>query len=536
MKDFIDNAIERIAGREISKGILQFFRYLICGGTATVTDVTILFVLTHFFAVNYLVAAAFAFITGMTVNYTLNTILVFKSSGKIHREYPLFALVGIGGLIWTEVILWFLVDRLGIYVMFAKAVAVAVVLNWNFFMRKKYVFSEEPSAEGREDERTEKKMKILTIAATPFFSDRGCHIRVYNKAKYLGKLGAKVKICSYFGGKDIENLDVERLSQVSWYRRTAPGFSWGKFWLDIKLIFLCRKIIRKFQPDVIHAHLYEGLGVGYLAKIPAYRRIPIVIDLQGFLDEEFRNYNRQNIIARKIFVWLSKRLINRSDWLVLSGENLQPYMEKLVRDKKAISIIRDGIDLDLFRNAPPLPDDEFEKIRNWKRESKTLVYIGGLSDNKGVGELLKAFKEALTQNGDWKLLIGGYGNDEEKYKKFVEENDLGDSVRFLGRVGYFSLPAYLALADAAVEPKRDSTESSGKLMNLMAAGLPIICFDNDFNRVRLGEKGLYMKDFSDLGAALQNLDQPKQTDYGLNNHSEEKETRKLFGIFQSLTK
>lgn len=150
--EFIDNTIERIVGRKVNRGFLQFFRYLLCGGTATVTDVSILFVLTHFFTVNYLVAAALAFITGMTVNYILNTILVFKSTGKVHREYPLFALVGIGGLVWTEIILWVLVDKLHFYVMVAKAVAVVVVLNWNFFMRKKYVFSEDPLIE----ENTEK--------------------------------------------------------------------------------------------------------------------------------------------------------------------------------------------------------------------------------------------------------------------------------------------------------------------------------------------------------------------------------------------
>src|SRR4030042_5385256 len=120
-------------------------------------------------------------------------------------------------------------------------------------------------------------MKILTIAATPFFADRGCHMRIYNKAKYLKKFGADVKICTYFGGDNIEGLDIEKIERVGWYKRTAPGFSWGKFWLDIKLIFLCRRVIKSFQPDVIPAHLYEGLGVGYLAKRLAGRNVPIVV-------------------------------------------------------------------------------------------------------------------------------------------------------------------------------------------------------------------------------------------------------------------
>lgn len=382
-------------------------------------------------------------------------------------------------------------------------------------------------------------MRILTIAATPFFSDRGCHMRIYNGAKYLEKFGAKVKICTYFSGESVGDLDVEKIKKVGWYKRTAPGFSWGKFWLDIKLIFLCRRAIRMFRPDIIHAHMYEGLGVGYVAKRLAFRNVPIVTDVQADLYEEFRNYNRENYVARRIFVWLSRRLINRCDWLVLSSENVRPKMEKLYRHKDRISIIRDGIDLDFFRNIPKLTEVEqrkIEEIKKWKEDKKLLVYIGGLSDNKGVGELLEGFKNFASQNGEWKLLIGGFGSDEEKYKEFVKGNNLKDRVYFAGKVKYFSLPAYLALADAAIDPKNGSTEGSGKLVNLMAAGLPIICFENDFNRSRLGEKGYYMKSFGDLDSVLANINGKEKIDYNLKNVSQGKEVQKLMSIFRLLTK
>jgi putative flippase GtrA len=147
IKHLIDGIIEKIAGRKVNKSLLQYFRYLICGGIATVTDVGLLFVLTHFLHLNYLIVAAVSFLCGITVNYTLNTILVFQSSGKIKKEFPVFAMIGLGGLAWTELILWFLVDKLNIYVMFAKMVAIVLVLQWNFFMRKKFVFYPEPVGE-----------------------------------------------------------------------------------------------------------------------------------------------------------------------------------------------------------------------------------------------------------------------------------------------------------------------------------------------------------------------------------------------------
>ncbi|OGI26122.1 MAG: hypothetical protein A3J76_01185 [Candidatus Moranbacteria bacterium RBG_13_45_13] len=147
MKQWIDDLIEKILGRKLGKGLLQYFRYLICGSIATITDIGILFALTHFSHVNYLVAAACGFLTGIIVNYSLNIVLVFKSSGEIKKEFPFFAAIGIGGLVWTEIILWILVDKLNIYVMIAKAAAIILVLQWNFFMRKKFVFSAESISE-----------------------------------------------------------------------------------------------------------------------------------------------------------------------------------------------------------------------------------------------------------------------------------------------------------------------------------------------------------------------------------------------------
>jgi len=140
----IDNLVEKILGRKANKSLLQYFRYLMCGAVATATDVGVLFVLTHFLHINYLFVAAVSFLCGIIVNYVLNTILVFQSSGKIKKEFPVFAMIGLGGLAWTELILWILVDKLNIYVMIAKLVAIILVLQWNFFMRKRFVFYPEP--------------------------------------------------------------------------------------------------------------------------------------------------------------------------------------------------------------------------------------------------------------------------------------------------------------------------------------------------------------------------------------------------------
>lgn len=139
--EFINKIFDFFLPKKTPASLRQFLKYLVCGGFATIADISILFVLSNVLHVNYLIAAALGFIIGVATNYSLNILLVFESQGKFKKEFTLFALIGIGGLLWTELVLWILVNNFGIYLMLAKIVAVILVLNWNFFMRKKFVFT-----------------------------------------------------------------------------------------------------------------------------------------------------------------------------------------------------------------------------------------------------------------------------------------------------------------------------------------------------------------------------------------------------------
>jgi len=120
---------------------IQFLRYIFVGGAATVVDMGSLYIFTSIIGLNYLISAAIAFILGVTTNYLLCIAWIFESTGKVKREIILFVVIGVGGLILNEIIIWLLVEEVGLYYMLAKAVAVVIVLVWNFGMRKKYVFA-----------------------------------------------------------------------------------------------------------------------------------------------------------------------------------------------------------------------------------------------------------------------------------------------------------------------------------------------------------------------------------------------------------
>lgn len=120
---------------------IQFFRYFIVGGIATVFDIGFLYFFTEFLLIYYLVSAALAFLVGVIVNYTLSKLWVFdKSRYSFGPEFIIFFIIGIVGLGLNELILYVSVEFFSLWYMTAKIISVIIVFCWNFFARKKILF------------------------------------------------------------------------------------------------------------------------------------------------------------------------------------------------------------------------------------------------------------------------------------------------------------------------------------------------------------------------------------------------------------
>ncbi len=137
--------IDRLLRQPTDNTLIQLFRYTFVGGFAFVVDFGSLYALTEFAGLHYLVSAAVAFLLGLCVNYLLSVRWVFNSRTMSNRwlEFGLFALVGVVGLGLNELIIWFFTEKVGLHYMGSKAVSAIIVYLWNFFARKRLLFSRE---------------------------------------------------------------------------------------------------------------------------------------------------------------------------------------------------------------------------------------------------------------------------------------------------------------------------------------------------------------------------------------------------------
>ena len=122
--------------------IIQLIRYTIVGGLAFAIDFGLLFILTEYIGLFYVLSATLSFIAGLLVNYFISRIWIFKSVIKnIKIEFTLFALIGVIGLGLNDLLIWIFTEKFHLHYMFSKLVTAVLVYLWNFFGRKYFLFN-----------------------------------------------------------------------------------------------------------------------------------------------------------------------------------------------------------------------------------------------------------------------------------------------------------------------------------------------------------------------------------------------------------
>lgn len=119
----------------------QIVRFGFVGGTAFLIDAGILFVLTNYLGIHYLISGTISFVVSVIYNYILSIIWVFdanKERNKI-QEVGVFIGLSVIGLGINQLCMWLFVDMVHIYYMLAKIIATAIVMVYNFITRKLFI-------------------------------------------------------------------------------------------------------------------------------------------------------------------------------------------------------------------------------------------------------------------------------------------------------------------------------------------------------------------------------------------------------------
>lgn len=126
-----------------SKGNLlkQIIKFGFVGGSAFLIDAGILFLLTDFLNIHYLISGTISFSVSVIYNYILSIFWVFDTnkSNKKPQEFIVFIVLSVIGFGINQLLMYLLVDLLTIYYMISKIITTIIVMVYNFITRKLFL-------------------------------------------------------------------------------------------------------------------------------------------------------------------------------------------------------------------------------------------------------------------------------------------------------------------------------------------------------------------------------------------------------------
>ena len=164
----------------------------------------------------------------------------------------------------------------------------------------------------------------------------------------------------------------------------------------------------------------------------------------------------------------------------------------------------------------------FKVSKQLKQRPKQIGFIGRLSEEKGVVNLIKAIPLVLEKQGDLEFTIIGDGPQNEEIREMVEKYNLSTVVKLTGWVAHDELPNCLNELQLFVLPS--FTEGGPVTVpEAMACGTPVLATPVGYvpELIRDGETGFILEDNSPECIAegiLRALDYPNLDEVVRNAH------------------
>ena len=220
-------------------------------------------------------------------------------------------------------------------------------------------------------------------------------------------------------------------------------------------------LIRKYNPDVIHAHWLIPQGI--IASMLKKKNTKLIVTIHGSDLFPLKN---------PMFKSMQRNVMKNCDICTVNSEATKnELMKRFPEFKDKVFVIPMGVDTKQFfkKNAKSKFNEYTDK--------KIILFVGRLNEQKGIEYLVRAMKYVNLKIKNSRLLIIGEGGYKKKLQKIANGFHI-DNIEFLGGMGQSELADYYNLADVFVLPSvtsRIGTEGQGLvLLEAMSCGTPAI--------------------------------------------------------------
>lgn len=317
------------------------------------------------------------------------------------------------------------------------------------------------------------KIRILHVAQAAGGVDR--YIRML--LKYLDKdKFENILVCSQDFHKEDYNGLVDGFEQIEMTR--AIGVS------DLKATRVVRKLIKKYNPDIVYAHSSKAGAIVRIADIGLKNYC--VYNPHGWA------FNmRCSAKKKEMYTAIERMAAPFCDKIIcISDAEKESALDKRICRNDKLQVIYNGVDIESYENGAH--GVVKRESLNIPEDALVVGMVGRMSPQKAPDVFVKMAKQVKDEVPNAHFIIVGNGNQESEIRKYAEDNGFSDSLHITGWVD--NPMSYVELFDIACLLSR--WEGFGlALPEYMMAGKPIVASSVDAipNIIQNGKNGLLVE-------------------------------------------
>ena len=261
---------------------------------------------------------------------------------------------------------------------------------------------------------------------------------------------------------------------------------------DIRLVFRLRKLIKKYNIDILHCHEYKSNIIGFFARM--FTSTVLLSTAHGWT---------KATLKLRLYEFIDSIIMRFFDGIVTVSEDIKRQLIAKKIPETKISVIHNSIDTDKFSSSSKT---SLRQELGISEKDKIVGTVGRLSKEKGHYYFLKAAYLVVKEIPGVKFIIVGDGVLRNKLENLSRDLELGESVHFTGyRDDIASIVREFNIFVSSSE--REGLPIA--ILEAMALSKPIVSFNvgGISEAVTNGKNGILVqpKDFKSLAEGITKL-------------------------------
>tara|TARA_B110000046_G_scaffold132192_1_gene138646 strand:- start:2122 stop:3225 length:1104 start_codon:yes stop_codon:yes gene_type:complete len=289
------------------------------------------------------------------------------------------------------------------------------------------------------------RKKVLILSVPPPFG--GGEIRAKQLSNYFSENPEFIIIENSNKSKNKSNQGKVMLSNV---------------FINIKYIIRNVLTIIKTRPAAVYMSIPKDF-------IPLLKVIPVLLTTKlfgGKVIGELAGRNFYFLETKGISYWLGLRILKTFNSIRVLGNSVNDTLKSHGLNSNVV--IDNGVDI---------LDQKHNIVKSINDKSVTIGFVGALHEKKGIYILVQIANLLKASNVNFTLEIAGeWGNTEDKVKvlNYIEQNKLGEKIKFLGLIHNKEKWEFYKKIDVFVLPSYNEGQPL-VLIEAMGFGIPLVC-------------------------------------------------------------